>query len=137
MAPAPHHAFSTWKDDHYFCTKLLPGTTRDVSGCAKVNVFQGGYGEREWNRMARERSFIPSPDHQTPGLAGPGPCLTGEIDGNLGENTRKAIEVFRELKGLGPKTLVDQQLWGVLTRETLSRFWSPTRSARRMLPDLS
>src|SRR4029077_3318923 len=27
----------------------------------------------------------------------------GEIDGNLGENTRKAIEVFRELKGLGRK----------------------------------
>ena len=62
----------------------------------------------------------------------------GEIDGNLGENTRKAIEVFRELKGLGPKTLVDQPLWGVLTEgQTLSRFWSPTRSARRMLPDLS
>jgi lipoprotein-anchoring transpeptidase ErfK/SrfK len=40
----------------------------------------------------------------------------GEIDGNLGENTRKAIEVFRELKGLGPKTLVDEQLWGVLTK---------------------
>jgi lipoprotein-anchoring transpeptidase ErfK/SrfK len=39
----------------------------------------------------------------------------GEIDGNLGENTRKAIEVLRELKGLGPKTLVDEQLWGVLT----------------------
>ena len=39
----------------------------------------------------------------------------GEIDGNLGENTRKAIEVFRELKGLGPKTLMDEQLWGVVT----------------------
>jgi lipoprotein-anchoring transpeptidase ErfK/SrfK len=39
----------------------------------------------------------------------------GEIDGNLGENTRKAIEVFRALKGLSPKTLVDEQLWGILT----------------------
>jgi peptidoglycan hydrolase-like protein with peptidoglycan-binding domain len=41
----------------------------------------------------------------------------GEIDGNLGENTRKAIEAFRELKGLGPKDLLDEQLWRVLTQE--------------------
>jgi lipoprotein-anchoring transpeptidase ErfK/SrfK len=41
----------------------------------------------------------------------------GEIDGNLGENTRKAIAIFRELKGLGSKDLVDEQLWQVLTEE--------------------
>ena len=52
--------------------------------------------------MARERSFIPSPMIKLQVLLDRAHVSPGEIDGNLGENTRKAIEVFRELKGLGP-----------------------------------
>jgi lipoprotein-anchoring transpeptidase ErfK/SrfK len=38
----------------------------------------------------------------------------GVIDGNLGENTRKAIAAFREMKGLEPKDQIDEQLWRML-----------------------
>jgi peptidoglycan hydrolase-like protein with peptidoglycan-binding domain len=39
----------------------------------------------------------------------------GEIDGNLGENTRKAIAAFREMKALEPNEHVDEQLWRLLS----------------------
>jgi lipoprotein-anchoring transpeptidase ErfK/SrfK len=38
----------------------------------------------------------------------------GVIDGNFGENTRKAIEAFRELSGLEPNDHLDEQLWRML-----------------------
>ena len=38
----------------------------------------------------------------------------GVIDGNQGENTRKAIAAFREMKGLEPKEQADEQLWRML-----------------------
>jgi lipoprotein-anchoring transpeptidase ErfK/SrfK len=40
----------------------------------------------------------------------------GEIDADLGENTRKAIAAFRELKGLEPNDQVDHELWRTLTQ---------------------
>jgi peptidoglycan hydrolase-like protein with peptidoglycan-binding domain len=39
----------------------------------------------------------------------------GVIDGNQGENTRKAIVAFREMKGLESTEQVDEQLWRMLT----------------------
>jgi lipoprotein-anchoring transpeptidase ErfK/SrfK len=39
----------------------------------------------------------------------------GVIDGNFGENTRKAIEAFREISELEPNGHLDEQLWRVLT----------------------
>jgi len=39
----------------------------------------------------------------------------GVIDGNQGENTRKAIVAFRELKGLESAEQADEQLWRMLT----------------------
>ena len=65
--------------------------------------------------MARERSFFPSPDHQTPGLAGPGPCLTGGSTAILVKIPARQSKFFESLKGFVPKTLVDEQLWGVVT----------------------
>jgi peptidoglycan hydrolase-like protein with peptidoglycan-binding domain len=38
----------------------------------------------------------------------------GVIDGNQGENTRKAIAALREMKGLEPKEQADEQLWRTL-----------------------
>src|SRR4029450_1478526 len=35
----------------------------------------------------------------------------GEIDGTLGENTRKAIAAYAEMKGLEPTEQLTQQLW--------------------------
>jgi lipoprotein-anchoring transpeptidase ErfK/SrfK len=39
----------------------------------------------------------------------------GEIDGTLGENTRKAIAAYAELKGLEPSEQVSEQLWRTIT----------------------
>jgi lipoprotein-anchoring transpeptidase ErfK/SrfK len=39
----------------------------------------------------------------------------GEIDGNFGENTHKAIAAFRDLRGLQPGDQVDEQVWHALT----------------------
>ena len=38
----------------------------------------------------------------------------GVIDGKLGENTRKAIAAFSEMKGLDPTEQVNEQLWRAL-----------------------
>jgi peptidoglycan hydrolase-like protein with peptidoglycan-binding domain len=38
----------------------------------------------------------------------------GVIDGNQGENTRKAIAAFREMKGLESTEQADEQLWRML-----------------------
>ena len=35
----------------------------------------------------------------------------GEIDGTLGENTRKAIAAYAELKGLEPTEQITEELW--------------------------
>jgi peptidoglycan hydrolase-like protein with peptidoglycan-binding domain len=64
-------------------------------------------------------------------VAGPGQAITsllvklqvlldrahaspGVIDGKLGENTRKAIAAFSEMKGLDPTERVNEQLWRAL-----------------------
>jgi peptidoglycan hydrolase-like protein with peptidoglycan-binding domain len=39
----------------------------------------------------------------------------GEIDGTLGENTRKAIAAYAEMKGLEPTEQLTEQLWRALT----------------------
>jgi hypothetical protein len=39
----------------------------------------------------------------------------GEIDGTLGENTRKAIAAYAEMKGLQPKEQVNEDLWRAIT----------------------
>jgi peptidoglycan hydrolase-like protein with peptidoglycan-binding domain len=41
----------------------------------------------------------------------------GEIDGNRGENTRKAVEAFRELRNLGHGERIDRALWQALAEE--------------------
>jgi len=42
----------------------------------------------------------------------------GEIDGTLGENTRKAIAAYAELKGLEPTNQLTEDLWRAITRRT-------------------
>src|SRR4029453_16331170 len=39
----------------------------------------------------------------------------GEIDGTLGENTRKAIAAYEEMKGLEPTEQLTEQLWRAIT----------------------
>jgi len=39
----------------------------------------------------------------------------GEIDGTLGENTRKAIAAYAEMKGLEPTEQLTEQLWRAIT----------------------
>jgi peptidoglycan hydrolase-like protein with peptidoglycan-binding domain len=39
----------------------------------------------------------------------------GEIDGTLGENTRKAIAAYAELKGLEPTEQITEELWRAIT----------------------
>ena len=39
----------------------------------------------------------------------------GEIDSTLGENTRKAVAAYAEMKDLGPTDRVDEKLWLALT----------------------
>jgi peptidoglycan hydrolase-like protein with peptidoglycan-binding domain len=39
----------------------------------------------------------------------------GEIDGTLGENTRKAIAAYAEMKGIQPSEQVTEQLWRTIT----------------------
>ena len=39
----------------------------------------------------------------------------GQIDANRGENTRKAVAAFREMRGLGGSEQIDQRLWLALT----------------------
>jgi peptidoglycan hydrolase-like protein with peptidoglycan-binding domain len=39
----------------------------------------------------------------------------GEIDGTLGENTRKAIAAYAEMKGLEPTEQVTEKLWHAIT----------------------
>src|SRR4030095_7345969 len=39
----------------------------------------------------------------------------GEIDGTLGENTRKAIAAYAELKGLEPTEHITEELWRAIT----------------------
>jgi lipoprotein-anchoring transpeptidase ErfK/SrfK len=39
----------------------------------------------------------------------------GEIDGTLGENTRKAIAAYAELKGLEPTEQITEELWRTIT----------------------
>ena len=39
----------------------------------------------------------------------------GEIDGTLGENTRKAIAAFAEMKGLEPSEQLTEELWRAVT----------------------
>src|SRR6266496_893781 len=38
----------------------------------------------------------------------------GEIDANRGENTRKAVAAFREMRGLGGGERIDERLWHAL-----------------------
>ena len=38
----------------------------------------------------------------------------GEIDANRGENTRKAVIAFREMRGLGGGEQIDERLWRAL-----------------------
>src|ERR1044071_8439870 len=40
----------------------------------------------------------------------------GEIDGTLGENTRKAIAAYAEMKGLEATEQVTEELWRALTQ---------------------
>ena len=40
----------------------------------------------------------------------------GEIDGNMGENTRKALRAFRQMHGLRPGERLDAQVWRALTQ---------------------
>ena len=40
----------------------------------------------------------------------------GEIDGNMGENTRKALRAFRQMHGLRPGERLDEQVWRALTQ---------------------
>jgi Putative peptidoglycan binding domain len=42
----------------------------------------------------------------------------GEIDGTLGENTRKAIAAYGEIKGLEPTEEVNEQLWRALIADS-------------------
>src|SRR5690242_6996209 len=39
----------------------------------------------------------------------------GEIDGTLGENTRKAIAAYAEMKDLQPNEQVNEELWRAIT----------------------
>ena len=39
----------------------------------------------------------------------------GEIDGTLGENTRKAIAAYVEMKGLEPTEQINEELWQTIT----------------------
>ena len=39
----------------------------------------------------------------------------GEIDGTLGENTRKAIAAYAEMKGLGSTEQVTEEVWRALS----------------------
>src|SRR5690349_17586114 len=39
----------------------------------------------------------------------------GEIDGTLGENTRKAIAAYAEMKDLRPNEQVNEELWRAIT----------------------
>ena len=39
----------------------------------------------------------------------------GEIDGTLGENTRKAIAAYAEMKGLEPTDQVTEEVWRAIT----------------------
>jgi peptidoglycan hydrolase-like protein with peptidoglycan-binding domain len=39
----------------------------------------------------------------------------GEIDGTLGENTRKAIAAYAEMKGFEPTEQLTEQLWRAIT----------------------
>jgi lipoprotein-anchoring transpeptidase ErfK/SrfK len=41
----------------------------------------------------------------------------GEIDGKMGENTRKAVRAFKALHDLRPGERIDEQVWQALTRE--------------------
>jgi peptidoglycan hydrolase-like protein with peptidoglycan-binding domain len=41
----------------------------------------------------------------------------GEVDGKMGENTRKAVRAFRALHDLRPGERIDEQMWQALTRE--------------------
>ena len=43
----------------------------------------------------------------------------GEIDGTLGENTRKAIAAYAEMKGLEPTEQLTEQLWRASERWTV------------------
>jgi hypothetical protein len=48
-------------------------------------------------------------------IAGSGSCLTWRDYGTQGENTRKAITAFADMKGLEPTDQPTEELWRALT----------------------
>ena len=55
----------------------------------------------------------------------------GEIDANRGENTRKAVVAFREMRNLGSGEQVDERYGVHSPTRTANPPWSPIPSRRR------
>jgi hypothetical protein len=61
----------------------------------------------------------------------------GVIDGQFGENTRKAIEAFSEISGLEPTDNLDERLWSMLIGKDSDPALSPTKLPKKTRPDPS
>jgi lipoprotein-anchoring transpeptidase ErfK/SrfK len=89
---------------------LLPGSSLDArQQAAELSIT--GINEAEWQDEVKPSTallvklqILLDRAHASPGV----------IDGTLGENTRKAIAAFSELKGLKPTEQLDEQLWRAL-----------------------
>ena len=56
----------------------------------------------------------------------------GVIDGKLGENTRRAIAAFSEMKGLERTEQANEPLWRISSKAIQKQLSSPTRSVKRI-----
>jgi peptidoglycan hydrolase-like protein with peptidoglycan-binding domain len=87
---------------------VLPGSSleaREQTGLTKTSV-----NEAEWQDETKPSASLV----KLQVLLDRAHSSRGMIDGTLGENTRKAIAAFSEMKGLEPTEKVAEQLWRAL-----------------------
>jgi peptidoglycan hydrolase-like protein with peptidoglycan-binding domain len=94
---------------HSFCS-LCPATAAQKKPAAVHNLSPESVNTAEWRRgnlsptLLLKLQVVLDRPHASP----------GEIDANRGENTRKAVAAFRDMRSLGGGEQVDDRLWRAL-----------------------
>jgi hypothetical protein len=94
-----------------FCLAL---TATPLCARQKSDLTVTSVNEAEWHG---QRTLSPALLIKVQVLLDRAHASPGVIDGNLGDNTRKAVEAFREISALEPNNRLDEQLWRMLVEK--------------------
>jgi lipoprotein-anchoring transpeptidase ErfK/SrfK len=89
---------------------VVPATAAPKRPAAAHNLSLESVNAAEWRRGALSPALL----LKLQVLLDRAHASPGEIDANRGENTRKAVAAFREIRGLGSGELLDERLWRTL-----------------------